>query len=90
MIFQTFPKDFIDRNPQIFLNFEWINVPKLKIFIESKFNKCFAAVIETKCLDGIGKSFGSRLGVPVKTEGVATAIKIEPDLEAERHCYVRK
>ena len=34
--FQTFPKDFIDRNPHIFLNFEWINIHKLKIFIESE------------------------------------------------------
>jgi hypothetical protein len=31
--FQTFTKDFIDGNPQIFLNFEWINIAKLKIFI---------------------------------------------------------
>ena len=39
--FQTFPKDFIDRNPQIFLDFEWINVSKLKIFIESEWNAYF-------------------------------------------------
>ena len=32
--FQTFTKDFIDGNRQIFLNFEWINIAKLKIFIE--------------------------------------------------------
>jgi hypothetical protein len=31
--FQTFTKDFIDGNPQIFLSFEWINIAKLKIFI---------------------------------------------------------
>lgn len=40
-LFQTFPKDFIDRNPQIFLNFEWINVSKLKKFIESELNMLF-------------------------------------------------
>lgn len=45
-LFQTFPKDFIDENPQLFLDFEWINVPKLKIFIESKFNIQVPPVIE--------------------------------------------
>ena len=34
LLFQTFTREFIDGNPQIFLNFEWINVPKLKTFIE--------------------------------------------------------
>ena len=35
-LFQTFPKEFIEGNPLIFLNFEWINIPKLKIFINGE------------------------------------------------------
>ena len=70
-IFQTFLMNFIDKNPQVFLDFEWINVPKLKIFIESKFNMYyFYLELKTKCIDGIGISFGSRViidMVPIKT-----------------------
>jgi len=43
---KTFPKDFIEGNPQIFLNFDWINVPKLKMFIEGEdfYRREFSAI----------------------------------------------
>ena len=49
--FQTFTKDFIDANPQIFLNFEWINIAKLKIFIELRVSVERGAVVkvESEC-----------------------------------------
>ena len=35
-LFQTFPREFIDGNPRIFLKLEWTDVPKLKRFFEGE------------------------------------------------------
>jgi len=69
--------DFIDGNPEIFLSFEWINVPKLRTFIESE---DFRLWLETKC-----HLLGTRdVRIPVKTEHVApTLLKNKPDLELD-------
>src|ERR1700678_3361916 len=67
--FQTFPKDFIDRHPQIFLDFEWINVSKLKIFIESELNMYFRLWYGKRKLNASNRSMIQSRGaknIPVK------------------------
>ncbi|KIK03679.1 hypothetical protein K443DRAFT_121332 [Laccaria amethystina LaAM-08-1] len=74
--FRTFTKDFIDVNPQIFLNFEWMNIAKLKIFIE------LGASVEMGAVVKVEGTLSSTRDTIAKTEEIEPmVVKKEPVLD---------